>query len=72
MPAALAIFQALMTYGPAVEGIVSSLVSKLKAGDTVTLADVEAQFAGMQPYNAYAIRLAGTPQPTAAAPPTAA
>jgi hypothetical protein len=66
---AAAILQLILTYGPGAVTLVQNLVTKLEAGDTVTLADVEAQFAGMQPYAAYGIRQAGTPQPTA--PPAA-
>jgi hypothetical protein len=51
----------ISTYGPGAVTLVQNLVSKIEAGGTVTLADVEAEFNGLKPYGAYGIRQAGTP-----------
>jgi len=54
------ILQLLMQYGPTLETGISNLVKKLEAGSTVTLADVEAEFADLEPYTAYGVKKAGS------------
>lgn len=55
MSAAL-ILQLVLTYGPEAVSLIQSLVTKLEAGKTLTLADVELELAGLQPYGAYGVR----------------
>lgn len=57
---AAAILQLIFQYGPAAVTMVQNLVAKLEAGQTVTVADVEAELSGLKPYAAYAIRKAGS------------
>jgi hypothetical protein len=66
---AAAILQLVLTYGPSVVSLIQTLVAKIEAGGTLTVADVEAEFATLKPYAAYGVALATTP-PTA--PPVAA
>jgi len=49
-----------MTYGPDVVTLIQGLVTKLEAGEVLTVADVEAQFAGLQPYSSYGVKKAGS------------
>lgn len=58
------IFGLLVQYGPALETGISNLVKEIESGKTLTLADVQAEFAPLKPYSAYGIAKAFTP-PTA-------
>jgi hypothetical protein len=60
MSAAL-ILQLILQYGPALESTIGNLIAKLESGATLSVADVEAQFAGLTPYSGYNIRLASIP-----------
>lgn len=52
----LAVLQLFTTYGPALATGIENLRLKLSAGNTVTLADVEAEFSGVQPYASFGVR----------------
>ena len=58
-----AILAMILQYGPEAVTVIENLIAKLEGGGTVTIADVEKQFAGLKPYSAYGIALA---TPTAA------
>jgi hypothetical protein len=62
---AAAILQLILAYGPDAVTLVQGLVTKLESGATLTLADVEAEFALLKPYAAYGIKQAGGPGTTA-------
>jgi hypothetical protein len=49
------ILQLVVQYGPEAVTVISNLVSKLEAGGTLTVADVQAEFAPLKPYSAYKI-----------------
>jgi hypothetical protein len=55
------ILQLILQYGPSAVTAISDLVAKLEAGGALTVADVEAEFAGLKPYSAYSIRLVVPP-----------
>ena len=64
-----AILAMLFQYGPEAVTVIENLIAKLEGGGTVTVADVQKEFAGLKPYDAYGIALA---QPAAPAPGVAA
>jgi hypothetical protein len=49
------ILQLIITYGPEAVTAIESLVSKLESNKTLTIADVQAEFADLKPYSAYNI-----------------
>lgn len=55
------ILQLILTYGPQLETTISGLIAKLESGATLSVADVELEFAGLKPYSAYNVRLASVP-----------
>jgi hypothetical protein len=63
------ILQLILTYGPQLETTISDLIAKLESGATLSVADVETEFAGLKPYSAYNVRLATLPPPVSVAAP---
>ena len=58
---AAAILQLVVTYGPEAVTAVENLVNLLEEKGTLTVADVEAEFAPLKPYSAYNIAVVKTP-----------
>lgn len=56
---AAVILNLILTYGPGAVTLIQALIVKIEAGQTVSLADVEAELSGLKPYDQYAIRKAG-------------
>lgn len=48
----------VVTYGPQAVTLVENLVNRLENGQTLSVADVQAEFAVLKPYDGYHIKLA--------------
>lgn len=53
----LTIIQLIIQYGPEAVTAIENLVKQLESSGTLTVADVQAEFAPLKPYSAYNIQV---------------